>query len=278
MSAFNICIVRPQGYVFSSVFFELADLIAFSLQDNGHTVQIKENYFDAGAQNLLIGVHLVDVQLASHIPRGTIIINTEQIGMGPEIWNERVLHFLKLFPSWDYSQENIAALEQLGIKSTKFFRIGYHPRLNRIPSDVPKDIDVLFYGSMTQVRVATLNAIEKRGLKVARLFGVFGQERDRCIARSKVVLNLHQHSAKIFEIVRVHYLMNNKKAVISQLDADTKIDARYSEGLILASDEDIVATCALVVRSQGLINEYEQRALDAIMKFDSVQIMREMLA
>lgn len=278
MSAFNICIIRPQGYLFSSVFFELAELIAFSLEDNGHSVRIAENHLDSSAQNLVIGCHLIDIQQTSLIPRGTIILNTEQIGVGHAKWNQRVIHFLKQFPSWDYSHENIAVLKQLGITSTRFFQIGYHPRLNRIRSDIPNDIDVLFYGALNSPRTLILDAIEKRGAKVTRLFGVFGNDRDQYIARSKVVLNLHQHSTKIFEIVRAHYLMNNKKVIISQFDADTKIDSRYAAGLILSKVEDIAETCIQTIHSDQVLKEFEQRSLDAIMKFDSVKIMQDLIA
>ena len=278
MPTFNICIIRPPGYVFSSIFLELAELIAYSLDDNGFAAQIRENYLDPSGRNLLIGCHLIDASLTDQIPADTIILNTEQIGGVNEEWQQRVLHYLRTFPSWDYSWENIARLKDLGIHTTKFFRIGYHPRLQRIPADKEKDIDVLFYGSMSEPRAAILDGLERRSARVQKLFGVFGQDRDAWIARSKLVLNLHFYKTKTFEVVRVHYLMNNAKAIVSQFDESTKIESGYSDGLMLAPYEEVVDRCFAALGSKTLLKSCEEKSLETIMRIDAAKIMGELLA
>ena len=57
------------------------------------------------------------------------------------------------------------------------------------------------------------------GINVKALFGVYGRERDKLIARSKIVLNMHHYSSQIFEIVRVFYLLTNRKAVVAECNA-----------------------------------------------------------
>ena len=41
------------------------------------------------------------------------------------------------------------------------------------------------------------------------LFGDYGEVRDRWIARSRVVLNIHFYDIKVAEQVRLSYLLNN---------------------------------------------------------------------
>jgi len=181
------------------------------------------------------------------------------------------------FESWDYSIENIQKFKNLNLRAPKHFQFGYHPKLNRIVSSQQKDIDVLFYGSLNQSRIAILDKIEKTGARITRLFGSFGKERDEYIGRSRLVLNMHQHESKIFEIIRVHYLMNNKKAVISQFDADTKIDPAYRNGLILASQNEIAETCAEFIQSENLLMRHEELALHTIMQIDANKVMHQMI-
>lgn len=278
MNSFNICIIRPQGYLWSSVFMELAELIAYSLEDVGHSVRVTENYLHPTGKNLIIGCHLIDISLTHQIPSGSIIFNTEQVGAGPEIWNQRVLHFVRNFESWDYSERNIEQFKSLGIRCPKRFKFGYHPKLNRISKDIAKDIDVLFYGAMNERRTAVLDTLEQSGLRVKRLFGVFGPERDSFIARAKVVLNMHQHDTKDFEIVRAHYLMNNQKAILTQFDFETNIDPDYKDGLILANYQQLVSVCVSTLQSDETLKEYERKSLDAIKKFDSVEIIKELMS
>ena len=48
------------------------------------------------------------------------------------------------------------------------------------------------------------------------------------IARSKIVLNLHQYDAQVFEIVRVSYLLANRRAVVSERGANPTEDRDLS--------------------------------------------------
>ena len=46
-------------------------------------------------------------------------------------------------------------------------------------------------------------------------YGVYGAERDRLIARSRLVLNVHYFPTHIFEMIRVSYLLANRTAVVA---------------------------------------------------------------
>jgi hypothetical protein len=278
VSFFNICIVRPEGYIWSSLFLDLADLISFSLRDLGLDNRILENRIDIAARNIVIGCHLMDIDGSRNIPADTIFFNTEQIGgLRNPLWAERISHFLSRFPSWDYSEENIRSLTDAGIAGTRLFRFGYHPKLKRIPDSDVKDIDILFYGSHSEARKSLLDSMVSHGMQVTRLQGVFGAERDHYIGRSKIVLNLHLYESKVFEIVRVHYLMNNGKAVLSQCDSNSKMDPNYSNGLTLVPYEDLVSTARKILDSEPDRRQLEVQSLRQIMAWDAVEIMRELV-
>lgn len=275
--SFNICIIRPPGYIWSSVFQELADLIFYSLEDLGCTVKIHENKIQASAVNVVIGAHLLDHKMILALPKDTVVFNTEQMGAGSRRWNEKIKLLVSRYTSWDYSLQNILEFGHAGLTTPHFFKIGFHPRLQRIKPALEKDIDVLFYGSLTPERKKVLGELKSHGLRVVHLSGVFGDERDAHIARSKMVLNLHQHGTKILEVVRIHYLMNNGVVVVSQYDADSTGAEDYREGLVLAKYDEVVEQCVTLCASDELLQQYANRSLCVIKKLNAVEIMRKMI-
>jgi len=277
MSKFNICIVRPDGYMHSSAFIELAELICYSLLDNGMSAEIKENTISSSSVNIILGCHLLDLSMIDDIPKSSIIFNTEQFGQGPIEWQQKIRIFLESFSSWDYSSYNISLIKSSGIKPPIHFKIGFHEKLKRIPGDIKRKIDVLFYGVLTDARFEILSQLEKKGIKVKKLVGVYGHERDFLISRSNIILNLHAHPTKIFEIIRVHYLMNNAKAVLSQIDRDTKIDKEYLHGIAFAEYGSLVERCVEILHSKTAILDLEERSLYALKKIDSRIVMSEMV-
>ena len=278
MKSFNVCIVRPENYIWSSVFAELAELLGGALSSLGHSTRIAENQIDPQARNIIIGIHLLPASANLDFPPDTIMVNTEQIGEGLESWNQNILHFVDRYPSWDYAIENIQRFRRMGIREPLHLKVGYHRILQRIVPATEYDIDVLFYGSMTPLRAHILEQLQTSGLRVVHLFGSFGKERDDHIARSKMVLNMHHHPSKIFEILRVHYLMNNAKAVVSQWDHDTKMAHEYRDGILAVPYDQLVSTCVDLASSLTKIRHWEQKALSTLMGIDAVQEMRELLS
>lgn len=274
---YNICIVRPEGYPHSGAFTELAEAIAYGLEDLGHTVHFTENNMLDGARNIIIGCHLAEPQSAFHVPADTIVVNTEQIHIDEQDWNEKIYFWTSRFETWDYSERNIAKLHRLGIKHAKHLQIGFHPKLHRIPADVEQDIDVLFYGTLGERRVAVLNELIARGLNVHVVNSLYGAERDALIARSKVVLNLHHYASHIFETVRVFYLMSNAKAVVGEVSPTTSIDPAYVGGFLSASYDDLADACAGLVRDTERRHQLEAAALETIGQHPQAQLIAPLL-
>lgn len=277
MKSFNICIVRPSGYLWSSVFSELAELLEFSIQDLGYTAKTTENFIDPSSRNIIVGCHLADDEFFIKTPPNSIIFNTEQIGAGPAQWNQNIVRFVEKFETWDYSKMNIEKFISMGLPSPKYFKFGFHRKLERINKSPNQDIDVLFYGSMNKSRLNIIEMLKKNGLNVLHLFGVFGNERDAFISRSKIILNMHQHNTKDFEIIRTHYLMNNSKTIVSQFDSDSCIDPDYRDGIIFSNYNKLVDACMYVAKSKTLIKIFEEKSLKTIKKFYSNDIVCDLL-
>jgi len=256
---YNICIIKPKNYPHSDAFWELAELLTYSLRDLENDVVMCISEIFADRQNILFGAHLLtDFDL----PPSTIIFNTEQLSNGSEKWVQRIIDLGKKYIIVDYDDNNIKFLQQNGCKKVHKFQIGFHKKLNRIPHSKNKDIDVLFYGSAKERRRNLLNEISNSGLKVKHLFGVYGAQRDEYISRAKIVLNCHHFEAKIFEIVRVHYLVNNNIPVVSELHPATKIEPFWSSIINGVQFENIAAECKRLSNDESIRKQSSEFAFN----------------
>jgi hypothetical protein len=120
--------------------------------------------------------------------------------------------------------------------------------LSRVES-IAQDIDVLFFGRLTDRRKRVLDGLADLGLEVRFLVGVFGQERDHWIARSKVVLNIHASTGGLFEHLRVLYLLANRKAVVTEPGEADELDPELMRGLEVVPYDSLIESCVRLVRN-----------------------------
>ena len=157
------------------------------------------------------------------------------------------------FTVWDYSVRNMERLRPIGVTRSVHVPIGYVPELSRIDAAADQNIDVLFYGLVEQRRGRVLKALMDAGLTVKVLQGVYGAERDKYIARSKVVLNMHLYEARIFEVARVSYLLANAKAVVSECGEHTEIEDGFRDALYAALHAVTDAPVPVVLGGPSLV-------------------------
>ncbi len=231
MSQFNVCIIKPHNYIHSLAFLELGELITYSLRDLGHTSNLVYNKIEPYQTNIIIGCHLIDITQAKHLPKDTIVVNTEQINSSPTIWNNTIIEWVNKFQTWDYSVKNIEAFKLFGIHHVQHLRIGYQKELNRIKPNNSKDIDVLFYGCINERRQRILNNLISAKVRLKSLFGIYGRDRDKWIERSKLIINIHYYESQIFEIIRTFYLFSNSVPVISEVNKTTSIESIYKPAI-----------------------------------------------
>ena len=276
----NVCLIKPKNYIHYLALQELAELIHFSVLELGLKSQITFNYCDnnPSTKNIVLGAHLLNDNLIEDIPENTIIFNTEQIESITENWKKKILNLAKkniIF--WDYSQYNLDYLSKtINIKG-KLFQIGYQKELNRINHNIDKNIDVLFYGSINTRREHIINKLKDRKINVKTLFGVYGKERDDLIAKSKLILNMHMYESKIFEIVRVFYLLSNSIPVLTEVGSDTKFNNDFLDLICKSTYENIEKNIIYLLENDKKRIELGENGLNAIKKFPQIKFTEQIL-
>lgn len=239
-----VCLIQPLGYVHSLGLLEVCQLLAATFESLGWRAKVTVNHLEAEALNVVVGYHLLKPgDAALFAGHKVVIYQLEQATQGADwLTRERLAVLGAASEVWDYSSENIAALRRNGIRRVRELRLGFHPALRKIAQreESAKDIDVLFYGSINERRANVLDALKKR-CSVKTLFGVYGDERDGWIARSRIVLNIHHYSSKIMEQVRLSYLLNNECFVISEESEQNP----FGEGIVSAPYDELAAQCEL---------------------------------
>ncbi len=215
MNSYRIVIVSPSTNAHSAVFTELAIALTTAIRDNGFNCDIKTNELHPTAINVILGFHLLTEFIPTNIRY--IVYQLEQLSESEGIFAQKpaIIELLKRAEAvWDYSPENVRFLMNRGVTS-QLIPVGFSPTLEKITT-VTKDNDILFYGSRNERRGVILQELLNRGYKVKALFGLYGEERDSWIARSKLIINIHFYEANLFESVRVSYLINNGIPVLSE--------------------------------------------------------------
>ncbi len=242
MARYAVVVPTLADYPHSHAFDEIAATLVASLNQLGHDAIGSDHVAHPERRCIMLAPQLLEAW-AQRVPDDAILYNLEQIDRESTWITAHLLDRFRRHELWDYSERNRAALrERHGISHTRLLPVGHSPVLERIDSDSKPDIDVLFYGSPNDRRIATLEALDRFGVSVMPLFGVYGAERDAFIARARIVLNIHYYNAQIFEQVRVSYLLANARFVISE-DGDPEAEAQWRGGLVFAPYAQLAETC-----------------------------------
>jgi hypothetical protein len=255
---FSIWIVSPPGYLHSRCFEEVALSLQAAFAALGFDVPIVTDPVRIRDWALVLGANLL-TSMSIVLPPRLILYNLEQIQKDSAWLKTAYIDLLRRYPVWDYSERNISALKELyGITNVTLCGIGYMPVLSRIAA-AAEDIDVLFIGSMNGRRRAVLEEIAGHGENVSSAFNTYGEQRDGVIARAKLVLNLHFYEAQVLEIVRVSYLLANRKCVVSETGHDEALEAPLRKGVAFAPYGRLTAACLQLLQD----NEERLRLAEA---------------
>jgi hypothetical protein len=242
---FAVSILSPPSYIHSEAFREVAETIHFALLALGHDSILSEETDIPDRQHIILGSNLLPY-CDSPIAEDAILYNLEQISPDSPWLHPNLLDIFRRYRVWDYSRNNIAALHNLGITNVEHLPVGYMPQLTRIPA-VEEDIDVVFIGSMNERRWAIIETLRSHGVHVEVGFGIYGAARDQLIARAKILLNIHFYEAKVFEAVRVSYLLANHRFVISEASSNLAEEEAFDAGVVFSSYEDLVESCLIML-------------------------------
>lgn len=259
---FCIWIVTPPGYLHSRCFEEVALGLQEAFAALGYTAPIVTDAAQITGLPVVLGANLLPQLRPEASQRKMILYNLEQIQKHDSPWlGSPYIDLLRRHPVWDYSERNIKGLKELGVTDITLCGIGYMPGLTRIPSAL-QDIDVLFVGSTNDRRLAVLNDLAARGVKVSAAYNCYGEQRDALIARAKIVLNVHFYEAQVFEIVRVSYLLANRVCVVSESGFDETLESPLKDGVAFGPYAALTAIC------QHMLAHEDQRLAVAKNGFD----------
>lgn len=229
--------VSSRGNIFMA---EIAEMLADAIGQTGREVEKCEfplPKFERGVVNLVVAPHeyytLLDGVPEDEIVRSassSVTVGVEQPGT---TWFEEGARYASYgVVALDINQQGATELRRRGVEAYHL-RLGYHPPWDVWGGDPtsPRDLDVAFMGSLTKRRARFLS--EAAGVLAQwncdiRLFEVDGPTRSgsnhfltggaksALLAKSRVLLNVHQGERDYFEWVRVIEAMSNGAVVVSE--------------------------------------------------------------
>ena len=257
---------------------EVIETVIWGLQQLGHSVTYKLNsaVYGDDTTNIVFGAQVISEASQKQLPDNTIIYNFEQLRGVAENVRAEILHYAKHFRIWDYCEGNFPTWKTIGTRyPVQHVPVGYAPVLSRIPKPALQDIDVLIYGLSGDNRLKVFHELSVRGASVVFVSGLYGLARDDLIARAKIVLNINLYGAqKIFEIVRVSYLLANKKAVVADLHPDTYVEKGLSEVVTFLPVEYVAKGCLQLLEDSTQRERIEEQGFAEIQKRDIRKILQ----
>jgi len=258
---------------------EVIETLQWGLASLGHPTTVAENAFAEDSVNIVLGFQMLSDAELERAPPDTIVYNFEQLPGTPlEALKPAYRLAARRLRVWDYSEHNLATWAALGpARPAVHVPVGWAPILARIPRDVPQDIDVLFYGVPGQRRLALYSQLCQTGAAVFAC-GLYGAARDSLIARSKLVLNVDLNdSRRVFEVVRVSYLLANAKAVLAVVRPQTLLEPALRDAVALTPADRAPARCQELLANEPLRKELEERGERAMRARDIRPILARAL-
>ncbi len=273
-----IWIVAPPDYPHCDAYVEVALGLQAAFRNLGHDAPIVRDPVRCQGTAIVLGANQLPQAKFGDVADDSIIFNLEQVQEDSPWMNSEYLQLLSSHKVWDYSDRNIQELKKInqGVTPT-LCEIGYESALTRIVDTDKQDIDILFYGSINGRRRRVLDELKVRGLNVVELFGTYGDERDAHIARAKIVLNVHFYEAKVFELVRVSYLLANSKFVITERSSDSQSSVPYRGGIVECAYEELVDQCLLYVNDNDARQRVAQKGFELFRQRSQTTFLRKAL-
>lgn len=242
----NVVIIQPAGYIHSMALLEVAEYFCALAKKCGHPADLTKNRFDPYALNIVLCAHLL--QDGAVLPKGSVIFNSEQLGdLGGVFDHPHYRDLLRQYPIWDYAPTNLLHIDSELRALVPFY---YCRDLDRIGAR-EKTIDLLFYGSPTDRRLAQLAEMQSCGVNAVAAAGIYGPERDALIAQSRAVLNLHHLENRTLEQVRCFYPLSNGIPVFSEpYDLDSA-PPDYAKVLFVPDSEPLASFVENTLANRG---------------------------
>jgi hypothetical protein len=230
---FNIAYITGEN-PYEHLLYDLIRLIDGGLTELGHNCVISKNHLYLDRTNIIIGGHLItETDVVEKLKDLDYIVlqseifknNTRYVNAAPaykEAARDQFDNFyLPLMKGaqkvWEAVPSNTSQLDFLGVDYA-FWEGGYAACLENITHKKNKDIDFLFFGSLTEWRKKFLTRLDSKNYNVVWLDGKAGSVyRNDAIARAKINLSINQTEDDAhLAWGRVTYLLNNRGLVVGE--------------------------------------------------------------
>jgi hypothetical protein len=111
----------------------------------------------------------------------------------------------------DFSNCNFEKYKELNLKAY-YLPMPFYFTTNEL--FLTTKYDLLFYGSMNDRRMNILKKLHAYNIKVG--FGIVGEEKEKCIQQSKIIINLHYYNSGALETCRINEVLQYNKLVLSE--------------------------------------------------------------
>lgn len=259
---------------------EIIDAVKWGLEQLGYEVSHAINSLYPDCRNIIFGAQVLPIEFMNQFPDDSIIYNVEQMkGITGDYIRPEMHFYAQRFEVWDYKQENLESWASIeNVRNVKVVPIGYAPVLTRMVKPEYQDIDVLIYGMTGEHRLKAFDMLANAGLSTLFACGFYGESRDNLIARAKIILNVTLFQmCKQFEIVRVSYLLANKKAVVSILDEDSIIEEDIKSCIKLSTFDSFVDDCRQLIDNEIMRTELENLGFESFARRDIRDILKAAL-
>lgn len=142
--------------------------------------------------------------------------------------NKYYIELLKWNKVLNYSAYTATKMMELyNISTAGYFQFNY----KKMYSSKPRDIDLLFFGTMTQKRYDILKEIQNKftDLKIVITTDAFDDTLTQLLLRTEYVLNISAYDNSVLETHRINKALSCGCYVISNYSSDIKMNEKYKE-------------------------------------------------
>jgi len=266
---FSVCSMEPEGYRYSHFLYDICKYLCYGIESAGYDCCMVRNWLYSDRLNIIVGAHnLNNSDRATQIMNaGKYILLQSEMITGDSInylnnkktFAEVYLPLMKhAVTVWTSLESNVIKLSELGIRSD-LIQVGYHSSMEEVIHKKNRDIDFLYFGSLTEHRKMMLEKLIARGGKVVTMFDDPSIFRNDLIARTKVNLAPHQGLGRNHLTWRIPLLLNNRAIVVVEQCMDQKL---YEECFPYADTDRWVDLCFELLDRKDLdtlADEYYER-------------------
>jgi len=265
---------------------DIVETYRLAAEKLGYPTNYVDACFQPGAINILFFFWDVPWSTIAPYHPDCIVVNFEPLVPGTHAWVDNYHGVLKHCYLWEYSQSNFQRNRELQLNVADYVPLAWEEGaadvvpIEDILPDAEQDIDLVFFGNMTQRRASVIDRLLGLGLRVVlnngRTWSI--EERDGYLRRAKLVLNFHNwDDSRVVEIGRLSILFRQRKAVVCELYPDSEIAPELRNAVAGTTYDAIVGTVLALLADAPRRAALERAGLELLRQRTQTTLMASAL-